>query len=730
MRRLLAVPATLLVVGTAVAQGSPRQRAEALVQAARVSVRAGDTDQALLQLKAARKADAKYATAHLEYGQLLSATSTMGFKDLLKRRDAVQSLQDAIELDHDNPWPYLELGRLRLKMPLMRIAAENLFKDALDAAVKKGVPEAVADITYEIGQIYDRRYRTDANRHMMIGDVKILDPLVAEHDPRYIDQFLKNSAIKLDGSGELNAAQAENWYRQALTAQPGHENAAIAFAALLYETKRFGEMAGIAHTAATINPASARLRLAEGLAQLRLRHLNEASTTLEQGVKLMTDRERSMVAALGPIIRPPDARAYETLDAASRAAYDRAYWELADPLYLTSVNEQRLAFLGRVAYADLMFSTPDLKIRGALTDRGQIVLRYGEPPVIATFQPDVQQKNELETMGRITTLWYYPEPKLKFIFTGPPGMSTATFAGEFYGYADELRYSMPVRYDSLPGGLTTDSMAVQVSRFRGNQPQNTRVEVHATVPTNKLAAKSGASPAMVETGFMILDNARGRILDERDTSKVSPDETRGRVRAFERQFRPGEYYYRVEALEPASMASARASGSLSILSFPVGSLSLSDVLIGTDLVNPGEQRRRDELNMRVIPESALEPGQSMGLYWETYGARPSADGSIHLRTEISMTVLEIDRPPVLHLRAIGAIADAVGLSALGDKKVTVGYDRTVPAPTGADDRILNSINLQIESLPAGQYLLEVKMTDKESGQTAKTTHAVRIRRPQ
>lgn len=178
------------------------------------------------------------------------------------------------------------------------------------------------------------------------------------------------------------------------------------------------------------------------------------------------------------------------------------------------------------------------------------------------------------------------------------------------------------------------------------------------------------------------------------------------------------------------MASARASGSLSIVSFPVGSLALSDILIGTDLKNPGEPRRREDLNMRVIPESALERSQLLGLYWETYGARPSSDGNIHVRIDVSMTILEIDRPPIMHIRALGAIADAVGLSALGDTKVSVGYDRTFPVPTGSDDRILNSVNIQIETLPPGQYLLEIKMTDKESGQIARTTHAVRIRRPQ
>ncbi|HYV98334.1 MAG TPA: GWxTD domain-containing protein [Gemmatimonadaceae bacterium] len=730
VRTFFASAFAVALAAPAVAQNTAREKSQALLTAAHASLKAGDTAQAVKQLEQARKTDPKFFTPHLEYGQLISATSNMGVKDLLKRKSAADALKDASDLEPDNPWPYLELGRLRLKMPLMRIAAENLFKDALDAAVKKGVPDAVADITYEIGQIYDRRYRTDAHRHMIVGNTNILDPIAAQYEPDYIDWFMKNSTINLDGSGELNQSRAEGWYRQGLAAQPGHELTAIAFAALLYEGGRYSEMVTVAHNARVLNPASARLHLAEGLALLRLKKVPQASDVLEAGVKLMTDRERNMVAALGPIVRPPDARAYETLDAATRAAYDKAYWELADPLYLTSVNEQRLAFLGRVAYSDLMFSTEDLKVRGALTDRGQIVLRYGEPPVIATFQPDVQNKNEGETMGRITTLWYYPEPKLKFVFVGPPGMTNATFAGEFYGYADELRYTMPVRYDSLPNGLRKpDTIPVQVARFRGTQPLATRVELHADVPTNKLAAAAGAGTVPVETAFMLFNAARARVVDSRDTLKVAPDEKDGRVRSFNRQFMPGEYMYRVEALQEASMANARAAAGLSIVNFPTDRFAVSDLLVGTDLKTP-VVNRRDDLDMKVLPTSTLDPNQPLALYWESYGAKPTADGSVKLRVELSLTLIDIDRPPAMHIRVLGAISDALGTSGEGEKKVSTSFDRIVAAPPVSDDRVLHAVTLKMESAPPGQYLLEVKMTDLESGQSATSTHGVRIRRPE
>jgi len=100
-------------------------------------------------------------------------------------------------------------------------------------------------------------------------------------------------------------------------------------------------------------------------------------------------------------------------------------------MLLTNVNEMRLTYLGRVAYADLYFSTPDLAVRGALTDRGKIILRYGEPPTIATFAPATSMTDDGESLAMVTHLWWYPESGLKFVFVGPPAMNSVRFAGDF-----------------------------------------------------------------------------------------------------------------------------------------------------------------------------------------------------------------------------------------------------------------------------------------------------------
>ena len=187
----------------------------------------------------------------------------------------------------------------------------------------------------------------------------------------------------------------------------------------------------------------------------------------------------------------------------------------------------------------------------------------------------------------------------------------------------------------------------------------------------------------------------------------------------------------VEALEPQANRAARARGSLQIMAFPTEMLALSDVLVGTNLTNAGEDlRRRSDLRMKVLPDVTLDPGQQLGLYWESYGAKPSSDGTVRMRVEISLTVLAVERAPVLHVKVLGAIADRLGVSAEGERKVSISYERTVAAPSAADDRVLHAIAVEMAGAPPAEYLLEIAVTDLETGKTARTSHALHLRRPQ
>jgi GWxTD domain-containing protein len=735
MRRSLAALTMTVLASPAIAQSTPRARAEAFVSSALASARAGDTSQALKLLDQAKDADDKYAKAFYYKGLFLARTTSMGLnpKDLWNRTSASRDLRHASDLAPDDPYPLLELGRLRLKMPFQRLAAEGLFQKALKIAERKGDPEAVAEVNFEIGEIYDRRYRSVANRHVITTPgVTILNPGEAQYSNRYVENFLSQSAVPVPQSGEADAARAEGYFRAALSANPGHEGSVAALCVILYDSKRYAEMVKIAHAASVANPSSPRTRLAEGLALLRMRQNAKANKVLEEGVSLLSEEDFKTIASIAPLMPPTDANRFETLGGAARSNFEKAWWDLSDPMFLTPVNEVKLTFLGRVAYADLYFSTPDLLVRGALTDRGKIILRYGEPPTIATFAPQVGMTDNGESLAMVTTLWWYPESEMRFVFVGPPAMNSARFAGDFNQYSEDLRMQNPASFAKLAGELTTDSVPVQMARFRGNQMLNTRVELYAAIPASKLAAGSGLVSSPVETAFMVTDGGRRRVVDQRDTMVVAGDTVKPpKVRAWGRQFRPGEYAYRIEALESQAMRGARATGAFSISSFPTGVFSASDILVGTNMPDPpAEPKYRDEINIDVSPDNSIPVGKTLALYWESYGAKPSADGTVRLKIDIRMNVLDLERAPVFHARLLGGIADKLGVSAKGDDAVLVSYNRTSPAPASSDDRLLHALNVQIDDAPAAEYLLEITMTDLESGQVTKISRKLRLRRAQ
>jgi hypothetical protein len=329
-------------------------------------------------------------------------------------------------------------------------------------------------------------------------------------------------------------------------------------------------------------------------------------------------------------------------------------------------------------------------------------------------------------MAKMTYLWWYPEIKLKFVFVGPPAFSFAQFAGDFDNYANDIREIQPVRYDNLADNLKIDTIPLQIARFRGNNPQNTRVEFHARIPVDKLAAKAGVTSVPIETGLRIADAARAAQVDERDTVRVTAANAQPRTRSFSKQFRPGEYAYRVEALEAQSMLSARGAGVLSIGSFDE-SFAISDILLGTGLKNTSI-RRRDELDMTPLAEMILEPGQQLGLYWEAYGAAKK-DNAVNVQIEIAMTVLDLDRVDVAHVKLFGAIADRLGVSEEGKTLRFTPAPYTAPVLPGADDRIPFVLNMDLTGLPPARYVLEIRLTDLESKKTTHTSRVFHLRRP-
>lgn len=719
MRRLLASLLLAAVAAPLVAQRAPRapkprgpQAADSLIALAHETARLGDTSRAIEILQTATRAAPQYAPPFFQRGVLLSRATRLGLGDLFQRRAAGNDLQRALELDPDNPRYLIELGRLRLKTPFLRLDAERLFSRALKAAERTGRTYELAEVHWELGQIFERRYMTTAHRRLFSGSLMGFDISNAAQDHRYTREMLTMYTSPVPNSGELDFRKAEEYYRSALAADPSHEGAALGLLGMLAEAERLEEMLKVARDVGDRQPRSARLRMARAYALHRLDRVDRAEAVFDSALVLLDSAERHDMTRLERVLRVDDAKRRDTLSPAARMEADSLFWFLADPLRLTKTNEARVEFLARVTFADLRFSSPEFGQKGWKTDRGVIHIRYGPPPVIASFAADLTGDREADAMGRVTTVWWYPETNLRFVFVGPPAMNYSFFGGNFLFYADNARELSPMRLDNL-AAVKVDSVPVQVARFRG-ETGGVDVSFFADVPTRRMLRDVDLAQALLQTALYVGDGRRRTIVEQLDSAVVRAD-ARDSVtpRAWRRQLNAGEYLYRIEARQPASGKAARGMASLSAVAYPSGTLSLSDVLVARR-IQPKSRvesiRSRDDI--LVVPNASLtfQPRDTAHLYWEAYGLRADSTGNGRVRVELALTLRRIDRStnnPVV--RVIGGLGDLAGLTQEGDDRVVLRYDRTVALD--ADDRQANYLALDLGDAPAGAYTLELVVTD-------------------
>jgi hypothetical protein len=90
--------------------------------------------------------------------------------------------------------------------------------------------------------------------------------------------------------------------------------------------------------------------------------------------------------------------------------------------------------------------------------------------------------------------------------------------------------------------------------------------------------------------------------------------------------------------------------------------------------------------------------------------------------ELALTLLEVSRGANLGARVIGGIADLIGISGVGEDRVSLSYEQTrVAAPV-----VLDYLTLDLEYAPAGRYSLTVSVTDLATQQRAVTSRELRI----
>ncbi len=691
----------------------------------------GDSLAALRALDVAVRVDVRDAEAWHRRGMLAwrmsNAEKRVGFMkreandSLLELADSSLHIATKIAPTPDN---LIDLGRFDLTSNSAgtRGKAKDLFERALKLARKNGDSAGISRASDEMGMTWWRRYEDRADRHIYSYIIQNVKDRTFVRDPRSIAYFVDRQAIRAasqDWSGQREYLHAQEFFADAIRADPANTHALWHLYMLLADRQRWVELQHAARVRLTTEPADAFAWLAYGLASHRLNDDHTAEEAFDSAMTYLPAHDRRRYDDIARIVTPRDSLNRLRLPDGERAMDERMYWLMADPLWSTPDNEHRLEFLSRMVYAELRFSVEEFAIHGADTDRGDVYVRYGPPPAVISFPADPTKSGE----HRIRTLWWYNTDEA-FLFRQLPTYGVSTLDPDDARELRRLRDTVPVVWANAGDRRYTDSVGVQLARFRsGARDDSADVFVCAEVPVHDMVRGIDLARGALDITFdaytwrakPVYQHAIHETIDF-----ARPD--RSQIRAWRTRMHAGTFLYRVEALQPDAGRGARAASRIEIAADD--GFGLSDLLVA-DQVTPrpgtGGERWSDFL---ISPNVArVKRGQPFALLWETYALAPQPDGTEKYRVAINVhRVKSSGGLGGLAAKVIGGVASAIGLTGRGDDHVSLSFLRQVPArPVSVD-----YVTLDMGNAPPGRYRLSVDVTDLANGQRVSSESSLTI----
>jgi GWxTD domain-containing protein len=698
----------------------PSPEIDSLIQRGLSLAANGDTTNALEVLEQATDRAPRDLEALYQRGRLLTRTTTLGFNNTPRQVLAWRLLNRGADLAPRDARFVLELARLRLRTPLLRADAERLLAKAVAVAVAAADTAMIAESASEFGRLFERRYRTTRKRHVYIANI-FFDPYAARNRLHYVREFLEHQIRPIDNAGAADRAEADRLYRLALAADPEHVASAVGLLGLWYDEQRYPEMRAVAapfltREYATRHPnpmppdaevaSGASIAFADGLAAARLDAPSDAQRAFAAGLARLSARERSELLDISRLLTPGDSVRVAGLADDAREATVRAFWETADPLISTPENEAQIEYFSRVAVSMLRYDDAEQGVRGWRTDRGIIVIRYGEPPV-EVLLPPANDISARDVTGRVVTVFSYPARELEFVFSGPPAMNSASFAGDFRDVAEQRRNDEPFRLDDMTAKTRVDSMGVQVARFRGRSASEYHVVTAAAAQPARFYDGVEIDRGHLSIRSFLGSPDRLRLVDSQQVTVALPA-----ARPVEYQrldtLPVGDHRVRIEVVDPGvQSAAARASVSVSLPPVRDTALVLSDVLLGARApVAMGRPLRSlTDAGVRPLFGTRIAPRDTFALYVEAYGLRPDTRGDVQVEITLTVTLLEITRSGATLERWMGNLADVVGLTPEGDKQLGMRFTRT--ERLDGRDRLPLLTSIGMGTAPTGRYRLDV-----------------------
>ncbi|MFB3132108.1 MAG: tetratricopeptide repeat protein [Rhodothermales bacterium] len=316
--------------------------------------------------------------------QQLRTESWNFFSERIKEAKRLETSMEILKLDPDNAFAHEELGTVYIRdfwryrnaimLPTLQYGNPSGFE-------RSGPGSRTVQIT-GVG-ITDNLEDQDAILTQLDSQIEPYNPAFITPDQVFLADRFDLETLREQGVPFQDlSARAQRAYQRAI----GHLKKALEVdprrRSVYDEMMQIYALKGEYEDALTMLeemyrffPEDAALWQFLGLTHYQLGHMDAADRSFATAFEYMEPDEIQAYQSLDFILPQDEKRHYKD----DPVAYASRFWTSKDPRYLTPYNERKLAHYFRLTYADLLYGSPGLDLRGWETQRGQILVRYGPP---------------------------------------------------------------------------------------------------------------------------------------------------------------------------------------------------------------------------------------------------------------------------------------------------------------------------------------------------------------
>ena len=479
-----------------------------------------------------------------------------------------------------------------------------------------------------------------------------------------------------------------------------------------------------------INPNNKDAYLYLGLMYYKTSNLDGAYDAYKNALVLMNEREKREFTfySVKELIKPLFGDDFKNYTEPELEALIKLYWKVKNPLYLSRYNERLLEHYSRVAYADLHFSLKKRDEPGWKSDRGEVVLRYGEPINRIRFRPQIGTGGKHMTTKTKTDVWQYADMVFGFsddFFNGDfqfvqqplsDSRMVSQYNGDSFSY---YKYVERVRNETYDPKFEGPKFNVPYEIVQFKDPRENKTDLFVNYglsfadsfsKRNKFVNHHIAGLFLFSNFFQLISEKRDSILSLPLGNKIDIDDTTSFVvNSLSMKVPADSGNFAFEIIRNIDKGVSSNHFKLVVRHFSNTNLNMSDIVLADNVDESNANHyslRRGDISLLPNPLSIFSDKNKIFIYYEIYNLTPDSNGICNVEQQLTIRGKN-DRS------GIGKVLNSV-LNIF-----SVGKDeQQVTLTSQYQFREKNPhvyFQLDMNKYEAGKYVLLLSINDKNTG---------------